>query len=98
MASEKLQALSGVLSGLDTKDQEEIAQLTSKMRALKKKVGTQRALQLVGSAMAIGAGKPGLISKLTPKFGLTAAEIAAKKKGLRTERFGLMGSRKKRAS
>ena len=95
MASEKLQALSGVLSGLDTKDQEEIAQLTSKMRALKKKVGTQRALQLVGSAMAIGAGKPGLISKLTPKFGLTAAEIAAKKKGLRTERFGLMGEQEK---
>ena len=80
-----------LLANLTDAERAELEQRAIQLRELKKKVGTQRALQIIGSGFAIAGNKPELLPHLTPKFGYTADEIASRKGALRRERHALMG-------
>jgi len=80
-----------LLASLTDAERSELERRAEQIRELKKKVGTQRALQIVGSGLAIAGNKPALLSKMTPKFGYTPSEKASRKAALRKERHALMG-------
>jgi len=90
MATEKSSITNEELSNLSSEEQTGLEDQSKVIRDLRRKVGSARAMQVVGSILAILGNRPDLIPRLKPKFGLTRDEVAARQQALRKERFGLM--------